>query len=55
MEELAASFNTGDGTLVKMDENNHELDLQIEKIIEKNEGLWKCKVWGETTATTKNI
>ena len=33
LEELAVSFDTSDGTLVKMDENNHELDLQIEKMI----------------------
>ena len=33
LEELAVSFDTSDGTLVKMDENDHELDLQIEKMI----------------------
>merc|ERR1712055_1246963 len=26
---------------------NIELDLQIEEIIEKNEGMWKCKVCGK--------
>ena len=27
---------------------NIELDLQIEEMIEKNEGMWKCKVCGKT-------
>jgi len=29
---------------------NNQLDLQIEQMIEKNEGLWKCKVCGRTAA-----
>ena len=38
---------------IKIDENetvniNYELDLQIEQMVEKNEGLWKCKVCGRT-------
>ena len=33
---------------------NHELDFQIEQMIEKNEGLWKCKVCGNTTATKQS-
>ena len=28
---------------------NIELDLQIEEMIEKNEGMWKCKVCGKTS------
>ena len=28
---------------------NHELELQIEGIIEKDKGLWRCKVCGKTT------
>jgi hypothetical protein len=61
LEELADSFaNDYDAfdindhaALVKIDENetsniNHELDLQIDQMVEKNEGLWKCKVCGRT-------
>ena len=42
------------GTLANTDKNehamlkNHELDLQIDGMIEKNEGLWRCKVCGKT-------
>ena len=55
LEELANSFHTLD----IMDECNPQLNiindtrLQIEQIIEKNEGLWKCKVCAKT-ATKKN-
>ena len=58
--ELADSFHTSQGTLVTTmgEENpqlnpNNEILLQIEQIIEKNEGLWKCKVCAKT-ATKKN-
>ena len=56
LEELADSFGTEVDTV--LDGNNlelninHELNLQIEQTIEKNEGLWKCKVCGKT-ATCK--
>ena len=44
--------------LLKMEEDNlvlnTNLDLQIEQMIEKNEGLWKCKVCGKTSRP-KNI
>merc|ERR1712129_43698 len=51
--ELPDSFEIGDGTLVKpITDSNHELDLQIEGMVEKNEGLWICKVCGKT-ATLK--
>ena len=31
-----------------MFDTNLELDLQLEQMIEKNEGQWKCKVCGKT-------
>ena len=34
---------------------NHEIDLQIEGIIEKNEGLWICKVCGKTATKRDHI
>ena len=54
-KELADSFDTTGGTLVTMNgmnpqlTTNNEMLLQIEQIIEKNEGLWECKVCGKTT------
>ena len=52
---MATSFDTSDHALDKRDEEdlllntNIELDHQIEQMIEKNDGLWKCKVCGKTT------
>jgi len=34
---------------------NVELDLQVEKITEKKEGFWECKVCGKTSAYKNNI
>ena len=34
---------------------NDEVDFQIEQMIEKDEGLWKCKVCGKTTAEKEHI
>ena len=34
---------------------NIELDLQIEEMIEKNEGMWKCKVCGKTTRVKRDL
>ena len=54
-EELADSFDTKDGILVKVEENNpilntnHELHLQKDQMMEKTEGGWKCKVCGKTS------
>jgi hypothetical protein len=54
--ELADSFDSSEGTLDTIDgknaqlHTNTEIDLQIEQIIEKNEGLWKCKECGKTKA-----
>ena len=57
IEGIADSFDFKDGTLVKMDlihntalNADEELDLRIEGMIEENEGRWKCKVCGKTTA-----
>jgi hypothetical protein len=48
LEELADSFGSvvdaGLGGAKLALNTNYELDLQIEQMIEKNEGLWKCKV-----------
>ena len=61
MKELADSFSTSDGTLVTINENklslntNNELDLQIEQMIEKNEGMWNCKVCGKASADKRII
>jgi ribosomal protein L37AE/L43A len=44
-----------------MDEGNSHLDtnneilVQLEQMIEKNEGLWKCKVCGKTAANKTNL
>ena len=60
MEEEPESLDKMDTTLVKIEKNNpalnmnREVELQIEQIIEKNEGLWECKVCGRTT-TKKRI
>merc|ERR1719186_872648 len=59
MEELSVTFANGDFDLVQTEENNLwlntniELDLQIEQMMEKIEGLWHCKVCGKTV-TSKN-
>ena len=34
---------------------NMELDLQIEQIVERNEGLWNCKVCGKTSKKKTHI
>ena len=46
LEELADSFDTvvdtvQDGKHLAV-ATNHELDLQIQQMIEKSEGMWKC-------------
>ena len=35
--------------------NINEPNLQLEQMIEKNEGLWKCKVCGKTAARKGSI
>ena len=32
-----------------------ELDLQIEQMIEKNEGLWQCKMCGKSSSQKQDI
>ena len=50
-----------DFDIAEMDEGNHqirtnnELDLQITKMIEKNEGVWRCKICGKTTTQKQKI
>ena len=34
---------------------NNELDVQINEMIEKNEGVWRCKICGKTATTRTNI
>ena len=58
---LVAMDENRDDTMVKMDKNNlslntnNELDHQLEQMIEKNEGLWKCKVCGKKVLKKSNI
>ena len=43
---------------LQLDTDELELQIeqiQIEQIIEKNEGSWRCKVCGKTTATKQQI
>merc|ERR1712129_560131 len=61
LEELVASFDNGEATLVKTDNSRSaminkdvELDFQIKEIIEKNEGLWRCKLCGKTSTGKSN-
>merc|ERR1712096_146677 len=48
LEQLAYTFEHSDVALVQKEETNLALDIQIEQMMEKNEGLWKCKVCGKT-------
>jgi len=34
---------------------NNELSLQVNKMIEKNEDVWRCKICGKTTSTNTDI
>jgi hypothetical protein len=58
VEELADGFDNSEVALVQMEEDklvldtNIGIDLQIEKMIEKNEGMWQCKVCGKTAETS---
>ena len=53
LEDITDSFDTSN--LLKTEEGkpvldtNRKLGLQIERMIEKNEGLWRCKVCGKTS------
>ena len=46
-------FNKEDDKVVL--NTNIELNLQIEEMIEKNEGIWKCKVCGKTSKYKNNV
>ena len=59
LKELADAFGTVcdtvlDGNTLALN-TNKELDLQIEQMTEKNEGLRKCKVCGKTAARKGGI
>ena len=54
--------NAGDEKVItKMDKENlqlstnNELDLQINEMIEKNGGVWRCKICGKTTTRHADI
>merc|ERR1712129_364274 len=55
------SFDTNDCSLVKTEEIIHTsntkkgIALQIDRIIEKDDGLWICKVCGKSTLKNTNI
>ena len=50
-----------EGTVANMDEGNHQvgtnyaIGFQINKVIEKNDGVWRCKICGKTATTNGNI
>eukprot|EP00092_Neocalanus_flemingeri_P058050 GFUD01069113.1.p1 GENE.GFUD01069113.1~~GFUD01069113.1.p1 ORF type:complete len:293 (+),score=58.11 GFUD01069113.1:110-988(+) len=61
-EEIAVNFDTSDvAAPVDMEQDslvmntNNELDLQIEQMIEKNEGVWYCKVCSKTAKQKGDI
>ena len=55
------SFDIKEVALIQSDEENHVentddgLDIQIEEMIEKKEGLWECKVCGKTAKLKGNL
>ena len=51
-DEIAV-VNTAEDKVVL--NGNIELDLQIEEMTEKNEGMWKCKVCGKTSKYKNNV
>merc|ERR1719186_254137 len=61
LEEMDDTFANSDVALVQTEEDNLvlntnlELDLQIEQMIEKNGGLWQCKVCGKTAKDKSHI
>ena len=61
LEELVDSFDNMDNLLVNIDSSthslitNHEIGLEIDEIIEKKEGRWKCKVCAKPSALKRNI
>merc|ERR1712204_87009 len=61
LEELADSIDTRDGTLVDTDHSisalntNGELSHRVAGLIEKIDGLWRCKVCGKTATRNSSI
>ena len=51
------TFENHDAAMVREGESNtnHELDYQIEQMIENNEGLWKCKICEKTSNRQSHI
>jgi len=58
-EKLTESFDTNEYTLDEVHEedtaNNTNIDLQIEQMMERVEGLWKCTVCGQTSSYKSHI
>ena len=50
-----------EGSAAEMDEGyiqqktNNEISVQINKMIEKNEGMWKCNICAQTSKTKQNM
>ena len=62
VDELADSYVNSDVAIAQtMEEENYdigsnqELDLQIERMIEREERMWKCKECGKTSKSKTNI
>merc|ERR1712179_439905 len=49
-----ASFKETNEGKIQREENN-DLDLQILEMIEKSDGMWKCKVCGKTKVDKSHI
>ena len=55
-QKTTKDFDVSDDVAICTSEDkNIELDLQIEKMIEKNEGIWQCKVCGNTCSARRDI
>jgi len=60
LQELADTFDNKELSVVERQEvyegnKTTELDFQIELMLEKNEGIWKCKVCGKMTNKKANL
>ena len=57
-EKLDSSFDAKNGTMVDKSlalHTNNQIDFQIEQMIEKNEGMWKCKVCAKIANRKQDI
>ena len=58
---LVDTFNTQDILMTKGKDKslqiyaNTDLDTQLQEIVEKNEGVWRCKICGKISKTNQNI